>query len=167
MQTYSLFILKPGFSKKKDEVLKLLDENGIKVEKIKESMLLRETIEYHYEEHLGKPFYDTLVDYMTTGDIKGLMKFHPSCVVMVVSSKCEKENQEDFIVRSRKVVKEVLRPALTFKREKFAFLSDEDFKEVTITANGVHASDSPASARREINNFFPGFFADENDNEME
>ena len=156
MQTYSLFILKPGFLKKKEEVFNLLSQNEIGVVAMHEARLSREQVERHYEEHYGKPFYDTLVDYMTTGNVKDLMTFYPGCVLMVVSSKIENESQADFIVRSRKVVKEVLRPALTFNREKFKFLSDEDFKEVAMTANGIHASDSPAAAEREVNNFFPG-----------
>jgi len=165
MKTYSLLILKPGFLKKKEEVLKLLEENDIEVVIIKESMLTREKVECHYEEHKGKPFYETLVDYMTTGNVQGLVKFPANCVTMVVSSKIKDESQADFIVRSRKVVKEVLRPALTFNREKFSYLSDKDFKELTMTANGIHASDSPASAEREVNNFFPTFL--NNENEME
>lgn len=163
MNTYSLFILKPGFLKKQEEVVKLLDKNGIKVEQMRETMLTRETVERHYEEHFGKPFYSGLVDYMTTGRVGDLMKFNPDCVLMVVSSKIEDESEAEFIARSRKLVKEVIRPALTFNREKFKFLSDENFKELTMTANGIHASDSPSSAIREINNFFPKYFIE---NEM-
>ena len=159
MKTYSLFIIKPGFLAKKEEVFKLLDQNGIKIDKMQESMLTREMVERHYQEHYGKPFYNSLVDYMTTGNVEDLMKFNPNCIRMVVSSKIENETEEDFIVRSRKVVKEVLRPALAFNRKKFAFLSDEQFQELSMTANGIHASDSPASAEREINNLFPDYFA--------
>lgn len=158
MKTYSLFILKPGFMAKKEEVLKLLDKNGINVDVMEETVLGQEQVERHYEEHFGKPFYSTLVEYMTTGNVKGIFKFKPTCVKMVVSSKDKNETEEDFIVRSRKVVKEVLRPALTFNREKFAKLSDEDFKELTMTANGIHASDKPESAVKEINNLFPDYF---------
>lgn len=158
MNTYSLFILKPGYLAKKEEVLKLLDKNGIKVETMEETVLEKAQVERHYEEHFGKGFYNTLVEYMTTGKVLDIFKFNPQCVKMVVSSKVEGESEEEFIVRSRKVVKEVLRPALAFNRSKFAQLSDEDFKELTMTANGVHASDSPASAEREINNLFPDYF---------
>ena len=85
---------------------------------------------------------------------------------MVVSSTIEGESEEGFIVRSRKVVKEVLRPMLAFRREDFPNLSDEQFKELTMTANGVHASDSPASAEKEVNNLFPDYFeAEENENQ--
>lgn len=164
MKTYSLLILKPGSLKKKEEIIKLLKKNDMEIVTSRESMFTRETMEFHYAEHYGKPFYNTLVEYMTTGNIKNLVQFPADCLAMVVTSTRENESEEEFIARSRQVVKEVLRPALTFNRNKFKFLSDEDFKEVCMTANGIHASDSPASAVREVNNFFPDFFAE---NEME
>ena len=68
------------------------------------------------------------------------------------------ESEADFITRSRAVVKEVLRPTLALSREDYAQLSDEDFKELCMTANGIHASDKPESAVNEINNLFPEYF---------
>lgn len=156
MKTYSLFILKPGFMDKKEEVLKLLDKNGIKVDAMEETVLSLEQVERHYEEHFGKPFYAGLVAYMTEGEVKGIYKFDPTCIKMVVSSKLD-ESEDEFITRSRQVVKQVLRPALAFKREDYVSLSDEDYKELTMTANGIHASDKPESAVREIANLFPNF----------
>ena len=38
------------------------------------------------------------------------------------------------------------------------YTEDNYFKEVAMTANGIHASDSPEAAEREINNFFPEYF---------
>ncbi len=159
MKTYSLFIIKPGYLSKRAEVEALLDANDIKVEIAEECVLPVPAVERHYEEHLGKGFYQTLVDYMTTGRVQDIYAFAPECVKMVVSSKIDGESEEDFITRSRKVVKEVLRPALALCREDFAELSDGDFKELTMTANGIHASDKPESAVKEINNLFPNYFA--------
>lgn len=158
MKTYSLLILKPGSLKKKEMVLKALEQNDIQVETMREARLSLEAVERHYAEHYGKPFYPTLVDYMVTGNVKDIVQFYPGCILMVVSSTKENENEEEFITRSRKVVKEVIRPMLALKRENYKYLSEEDFKEVSMTANGIHASDSPKSAEREINNFFPEFF---------
>lgn len=164
MQTYSLLITKPGFLKKQKEIEAVLKKNDMAIVVKRESMFTAQTMEFHYAEHYGKPFYNTLVEYMTTGNIKNLVQFPADCVAMVVTSTRKNESEQEFIDRSRKVIKEQIRPMLTFKREKMKFLSDEDYKEVTMTANGMHASDSPASAKREINNFFPEFFAE---NEME
>ena len=96
MNTYSLFILKPGFTDKFKELNKVLVENKIKIE----------------------------------------------------------ETEKEFIERTRKLVKEVLRPSLALSREKYKILSDEEFNQLTTTANVIHASDSPESAQEEILNLF-------------
>ena len=79
-----------------------------------------------YKEHKGKPFYDTLCDFMTSGPI----------VVQVLSG-------EDAIDKYRKVMgatdpAEAKRGTL---RKRFA---------LSRSKNSVHGSDSPASAIREI-----------------
>ena len=153
MNTYSLFILKPGFTDKFKELNKVLVENKIKIEDLKKCVLPIEKIEKHYKEHKGKPFYESLVRYMTEGDVKGIYKFNPECIVMVVSSEIE-ETEKEFIERTRKLVKEVLRPSLALSREKYKILSDEEFNQLTTTANVIHASDSPESAQEEILNLF-------------
>jgi len=79
-----------------------------------------------YKEHKGKPFYDTLCEFMTSGPI----------VVQVLSG-------EDAIDKYRKVMgatdpAEAKRGTL---RKRFA---------LSRSKNSVHGSDSPASATREI-----------------
>lgn len=154
--TYSLFITKPGFVNKQNLIEKILNKNNIVVVKKEEQQLLRSKVELHYAEHEGKNFYTKLVNYMTNGVVEGLHKFDPTCVVMVVASANKNETEENFITRSREVVKTQLRPALEFNRRDFN-LSDADFNELTKTANGIHASDSPASAKREIKNLCPSY----------
>ena len=154
MKTYSLFIIKPGFADKTKEIFNILKENDIRIESALSSIIPKSQIEQHYAEHLGKPFYNTLVSYMTTGNVGGIIKFNPKCVIMIASSNIQEETEEQFIERSRKVVKEILRPAIALKRENFFEYTEEEFKEIIATANGIHASDSPQSAKREIENFF-------------
>ena len=101
----------------------------------------------------GKSFYEGLVRYMTEGDVKGIYKFDATSITMQVSSNLN-ESEESFITRTRALVKEVIRPKFALKREDFKGLSNEDFEELTKTANVLHASDSPASAEREIKNLF-------------
>jgi nucleoside-diphosphate kinase len=160
MKTYSALILKPGHVSKLEELKKILEKNQIKIDTFSNVILGLPQVERHYEEHYGKKFYDGLVEYMTTGNVKGIKKFKPNCIIMVATSAIEDENEEEFITRSRQVVKEKIRPELCFKREEFPKLSDEDFKELTMTANVLHASDSPESAKREIKNLFPKYFAE-------
>jgi len=86
-----------------------------------------------YKEHKGKPFYDALCEFMTSGPI----------VVQVLAG-------EGAIATYRKVMgatdpKEAKRGTL---RKRFA---------VSRAKNSVHGSDSPASAAREIGLLFrPG-----------
>lgn len=156
LKTYSLFIIKPGFIDKESEITKILEENDIKVVKREKCLLPLSRVEKHYSEHLGKPFYNTLVGYMTNGNVGDIYKFNPNCVKMIVSSTRPNEAEDEFITRSRAVVKEIIRPRIELKAEHFD-LSPEDFKELKCTANGLHASDCAASAEREINNMFPCF----------
>lgn len=153
MKTHSLFILKPGFIEKFDELKEILKENNINIDKLSEGVLPLNKIEAHYEEHKGKSFYEGLVRYMTEGDVKGIYKFDATSITMQVSSNLN-ESEENFITRTRTLVKEVIRPKFALKREDFKDLSNEDFEELTKTANVLHASDSPASAEREIKNLF-------------
>lgn len=162
--TYSLFILKPGFVEFEDRLEEILNENDIKIVVRENGILPLNKMKIHYAEHEGKSFYNTLVAYMTKGEVKGIYNFAPNTVKMVVASTNLNENEEDFIVRSRKLVKEVLRPEMELNRIDFNMLSDEDFKELKTTANGIHASDSGESARREINNLFPNYFEQLNKN---
>jgi len=90
----------------------------------------REQIEIFYSEHKGKPFYDGLVEFMTSGPI----------VVQVVAG-------ENAIARYREVM------GKTDPAE-----ADEGTIRKTYAEskghNSVHGSDSPASAKREIGLWF-------------
>ena len=158
MNTYSCLILKPGVVHRYLELVKVLKENNINIVDANLSVLSEAEADVHYAEHREKDFFKTLVTYMTTGDVKGITSFDPESVRMVVSSTIKNETEDEFIARTRKLVKEVIRPMLAFSSEDYAYLSDDDFRELTMTANGIHASDSGKSAIREINNLFPNQF---------
>lgn len=158
MNTFSCLILKPGVTQRFGEIAMLLKDNNIKIVEAGLAVMSNKEAVVHYDEHKEKDFFKTLVDYMTTGDVKGIYNFDPESVRMVVTSTDENETEDEFITRTRKLVKEVIRPMLAFTREDFPDLSNEDFKELTMTANGIHASDSGKAAIREINNLFPGHF---------
>ena len=90
----------------------------------------REQIENFYAEHKGKPFYDGLVAYMTSGPI----------VVQVVAG-------EDAITRYRTLM------GKTDPAEAAEGTIRKTYAE-SKTRNSVHGSDSPASAAREIGLWF-------------
>ncbi len=83
-----------------------------------------------YAEHEGKPFYNDLIEFMTSGPV----------VVQVLEG-------NNAIALNRELM------GATNPKEANAGTIRADFAE-SIDANAVHGSDSPASAEREIGYFF-------------
>ena len=93
----------------------------------------RSTLEQHYAEHVGKPFYEPLVEFMASGP----------AVVMVVEGE--------------RVIEGVR--ALAGPTDPIAAAPGSirgDFGTV-VRENLIHASDSAESAERELKIFFPDF----------
>ena len=83
-----------------------------------------------YAEHEGKPFFNDLVRYMTSGPV----------MVQVLEG-------ESAIAKNRELM------GATNPKEAAPGTIRADFAE-SVEANAVHGSDSPASAEREIAYFF-------------
>lgn len=83
-----------------------------------------------YAEHEGKPFYNDLVAFMTSGPV----------MVQVLEG-------ESAISKNREIM------GATNPQEADAGTIRADFAQ-SIDANAVHGSDSPASAEREVSYFF-------------
>ncbi len=92
-----------------------------------------ETAGTHYGEHQGKPFYDDLVSFITRG---------PSLLMVV-----EGPQETYAVVRTLMGATNPRQAAPGTIRGDLA---------VEMTENLVHGSDSPESAAREIDLFFPG-----------
>ncbi len=112
------------------DILKIYEENGLRIAAMKVLKMDEHLAALHYEEHIGRPYYADLVSFMTSGPI----------VAMVLEG-------EDAIKRVREIngktdPKEAAEGTI---RRLFA---------ASKSRNAVHASDSPASAAREIKNFF-------------
>ncbi|MFE4515939.1 nucleoside-diphosphate kinase [Kitasatospora sp. NPDC056651] len=91
----------------------------------------RATLEEHYAEHVGRPFYEPLLEFMTSG---------PSIAL---------------IVEGEEVVKGVrMLAGATNPLEAGAGTIRGDYATIT-RENLIHASDSVESAEREIKIFFP------------
>jgi len=69
-RTYAM--LKPGFQSRLGEALGRIAQAGLKVSQLRMGFLSRGTAAKFYGEHQGKPFYDTLVSYITSGPIVAL-----------------------------------------------------------------------------------------------
>jgi len=128
----SLVIIKPDGVKKKivGEIISRLEKENFKIEKLKMAKISRELACKHCYEHKDKDFFDPLIDYITSG---------PS-VIMVVSG-------ENSIYR----IRELMGPTDSRKAKKGTIRGDYG---VDVTVNVIHGSDSPESAKREIELFF-------------
>ena len=114
------------------EVVRRLEAKGYRIVSMKMMQIPRETAERHYGEHEGKPFFEGLVSFITSGPV----------VAMVVEG-------ENVIAEWRKMMG-ATNPADAVPgtiRAEFASTIDE---------NVVHGSDAPATAQREIEIFFWG-----------
>lgn len=112
------------------EVLSFFEKGGLKIVAMKMLRLTKQQAEEFYIVHKGKPFYDELTDYMSSGPI----------IALVLEG-------EDAIAKCRKIMG-ATDPAEAEEgtiRKTFALSKGE---------NTVHGSDSPESAAREIAFFF-------------
>ena len=132
MKQKTLFLIKPNAVKKAciGDILRIIEENNFIIDKLLMLHMDKELAVKFYEVHFGKPFYNELVKFMTSGKI----------VAIVLE-------REDAVTYLREVVGNT-DPS---KAEKgtLRFLYGD-----SLTQNAVHASDSLESAKREINLIF-------------
>jgi nucleoside-diphosphate kinase len=114
------------------EILRRLENKGLKLVAGQLRTIDAETAGRHYEEHQGKPFY---------GDLVSFIGRSPSLVLVV-------EGPED----TWKVVRTMM--GVTNPKEAAPGTIRGDFG-IELTENLVHGSDGPESAQREIGIFFP------------
>ncbi|MBS6027287.1 multifunctional nucleoside diphosphate kinase and apyrimidinic endonuclease and 3'-phosphodiesterase [Haemophilus pittmaniae] len=125
-------IIKPDAVKRNliGTILGRFESQGFRVVALKMLQLTKEQAQGFYAEHQGKPFFESLVDYMVSGPI--------------VVSVLEKENA----VKDYRALIGATNPANAAEgtiRKDFALSQQE---------NSVHGSDSIESAQREIAYFF-------------
>ena len=108
-----------------------LEAKGLKLAGMKLIAVDRELANRHYAEHVGKPFFDGLVDFITSSPVVALV--------------AEGENAVEVVRRLMGATKSAGRGA----RHRYA-----GDLAMTIGMNLVHGSDSLESASREIDLFF-------------
>jgi nucleoside-diphosphate kinase len=128
----TLSIIKPDAVAKNviGEIIARFEKNGLRIVAAKMLQMSREQAGGFYAEHEGKPFYDSLVGYMSSGPV----------VVQVLEG-------DNAIALNRKLM------GATNPKDAEPGTIRADFAE-SLDANAVHGSDSPASAEREIGYFF-------------
>jgi len=128
----TLAIIKPDALKKKlaGKIIQRIEEEGFKISGLRMLHLTKEEAKGFYIIHKDKQFYESLTDFMSSGEI----------VIMVLE-------REDAISHWRRVMG-VTDPALAEPgtlRQMFGF---------SIERNAVHGSDSQTTAEWEINYFY-------------
>ncbi|MEA3493077.1 MAG: nucleoside-diphosphate kinase [Candidatus Margulisiibacteriota bacterium] len=120
-----------------DEIIKRVEESGLKVARKYQQQMQKDTAAELYSIHQGKPFYNGLMKFITSGPV--------ICTIV---------EGEDAIVKLREIM------GATDPRAAAAGTIRGDLKEADIfTAdktikNLVHGSDSSESAGREMAIFF-------------
>jgi nucleoside-diphosphate kinase len=115
------------------EIMSRIERRGLRFVALELRTIEVDLARRHYAEHEGKAFYDDLVTFITRGPV----------LVMVV------EGPED----TYRMVRQMMGATNPADAESGSIRGDL----ATLTAeNLVHGSDSPESAAREIELFFPG-----------
>lgn len=132
MAEKTLAIIKPDAIKKKviGKIIQSIEDEGFKISGLRMLHLSKEEAKGFYIIHKDKPFYGSLTDFMSSGEI----------IIMIL----ERENA---IALWRQVMG-VTDPALAEPgtlRHSFGF---------SIERNAVHGSDGPDTAEWEINYFY-------------
>ena len=131
-QERTLFIVKPDAVERNliGKILAHVEERAFRIVEARYARLTREQCQEFYAEHVGKPFFNELVDFMTSGPVM------LTCL--------ERENAVAFL---REVIgaTDPAQAAPGTVRKLYAESKGR---------NSVHASDSPASADREVKLFF-------------
>lgn len=111
-------------------ILTRFEETGLTFERLEFGAVTAQQAAANYAEHAGKPFYDGLIAYITSGPVVKMVLTGPDAVVVC-----------------RKLM------GATNPRDAAPGTIRGDFGLI-MDANIVHGSDSPESAEREIAIFF-------------
>ena len=113
------------------EVLGRIERKGLRLVALELRTLDRPTAEEHYAEHVGKPFFDALIAFITSAPLVAAVAEGPRAI-------------ETW--RAMMGATDPVKAASGTIRGDFGLI---------VTENLVHGSDSAASAAREVALFFP------------
>jgi nucleoside-diphosphate kinase len=133
MSERTLILIKPDGVRRGliGEVIGRIERKGLRLKAMELRTITRETAQTHYAEHDGKPFYEGLVEFITSGPLVALVAEGPRAI-------------EAF--RALAGATDPVKALPGTIRGDFALETGE---------NIVHGSDAPESASREIKIFFP------------
>jgi nucleoside-diphosphate kinase len=129
---YTFAIIKPNAVRtgKTGPILSIINEAGFEITAMKMTKMSRQQAEDFYAIHRGKPFFENLVEFMSSGPVFVMILKHKNAV-------------EEFRKLIGATDPEKAEPGTI--RKLFA---------VSVTMNAIHGSDSDESAAREADFFF-------------
>jgi nucleoside-diphosphate kinase len=113
------------------DVVGRIERKGLRLAAMELRTLDRETAERHYAEHEGKPFYDSLLEFITSGPLVAAVVEGPRAI--------------DAFRQLAGATDPVAATTGSIRADN----------AIEVQKNIVHGSDSAESARREISLFFP------------
>ena len=117
------------------EVISRIETKGYAIDSLRMLQADRALLEQHYAEHVGKPFYEPLVEFMMSGPI----------VAIVASG--------NRVIEGFRSLAGVTDPTVAAPGTIRGDLARD--QGTAVVQNIVHGSDSPESSAREIQIFFP------------
>ena len=129
----TLALIKPDAVLKIGKILDHLGKDGFRISKLRSLRLSRSDAQEFYAEHRGKPFYDQLTEFMSSGVILAME--------LVADGAIQKWRK-------------LLGPTNTFTAQQEAPSSIRALYGTDGTRNACHGSDSTMSAERELSFFF-------------
>jgi nucleoside-diphosphate kinase len=113
------------------EIIARFERKGLRIAALRHMMIARELAERHYAEHAGRPFFGELVDFIVSGPL----------VAIVLEGE-----------QAVSVARQVIGATNPLDAAPGSIRGD---LAIDTGRNLVHGSDSPESAQREIELFFP------------
>lgn len=128
----TLVLLKPDTIERglMGEMIARLEAKNLQISAMKMMTVNRDMAEEHYGEHRDKPFFGELIGFITSGRIVAMVVEGPQAI---------------------SVVRAMMGATNPFEAQSGTIRGDFG---LDLTANLVHGSDSPESARTEIDRFF-------------
>ncbi len=132
----TLVLVKPDGVKRHltGEILSRIERKGYDIVELKQLAASRELLEQHYAEHVGKPFYEPLVEFMMSG---------PVVAVVLEGNR---------VIEGFRSLAGTTEPTLAAPGTIRGDLGRD--WGLKVQQNLVHGSDSPESAEREIGIWF-------------
>lgn len=133
MNEQTLVIIKPdGVARRlTGRIIQRLEDKGLTITDIKMATMTAELAKEHYQHLQGRPFFDELIAFMTSGPVVYLIIEGPQAVA---------------------VVRRMIGSTNSLEAELGTIRGDFGLSG---TQNIIHASDTPENARLELLRFFP------------